>query len=319
MGIYDRDYYRREGSSFLGPFPGPGQVCKWLITINVVVFIIQILTQTRAEPRFEIIGFPEAPLTLGPFTEWLMLDVHAVFGGQVWRLLTYAFLHDPESLWHIALNMWFLWLFGKDLEDLFGQKEFLAFYLAACVVGGVGFVLLHLAGVPGERCLGASGAVTAVLVLCALHFPQRIILLFFILPVPIWFCVLIQLVPDTFTFIRALRHHEMRGNTAVTVHLAGAAFAYVYYKRQWRLQNVAGGLRAWVRSWSQPRLRVYREERLPPPRPVARPAGPDFDAQMEARVDAVLEKVARSGQDSLTESERELLLRASEVYRKRRT
>jgi membrane associated rhomboid family serine protease len=309
MGIYDREYIRRDGPRFLGSLGGHGQVCKWLILINVVVFVIQIF-DSRPGPQ---------GTELGPISNLLMLKVDSVLHGQIWRLLTYAFLHDPSVLLHIVFNMLFLWWFGPDLEDLYGPREFLAFYLGSALLGGIAFVLASQIGVPGDRCLGASGAVTAVLVLCACHYPNRTILLFFILPIPIWFFVLFQIVPDAYQFLVALRHGRQEGNTAVTVHLAGAAFAYVYYKRRWRLLDFWADFRSWQRQMSRPRLRVYREDKEPSRVPFDSSASTAERDDMDARLDAVLEKVARTGRDSLTEDELQVLLRASEIYRRRRT
>src|SRR5262245_20657603 len=82
------------------------------------------------------------------------------------------------------------WCCGTDVEDLYGPREFLIFYLVAAVVGGLCFILGSFLGVPGARALGASGAVTAVLVLCALHYPTRMVWMFWLLPIPIWLVVL---------------------------------------------------------------------------------------------------------------------------------
>src|SRR2546429_644956 len=78
------------------------------------------------------------------------------------------------------------------VEDLYGPREFLAIYLVSAVAGGLAFTLAPLAGLGASNsdCIGASGAVTAVLVLCACHFPNRIIYLFMFLPVPNWFFVI---------------------------------------------------------------------------------------------------------------------------------
>src|SRR5690348_15134834 len=115
MGIYDREYYRRDGSSFFSSLAQRGQVCNWLIGINVVVFIAQLVTN-RPGPG------------LGPVTELFILSTPKVMQGEVWRLLTYAFLHDPTIWQHIVFNMLFLYWFGKDVEDLYGPREFLLFY-----------------------------------------------------------------------------------------------------------------------------------------------------------------------------------------------
>ena len=107
---------------------------------------------------------------------------------------------------------------------------------------------------------------------------------------------------------------------AVVVHLAGAAFGFVYYKTQFRLGKLVPDFKAWTFQRSQPRVRVVRPDGEVADEPIAVAATPPapVDEQLEAKVDAVLEKVARSGQASLTDSERQILLRASEVYKRRR-
>jgi membrane associated rhomboid family serine protease len=310
MGIYDREYYRREGPSFLASFTERGRTAKWLILINVIVFVIQLLTNPPG-------GSGEGT---GWFTQWLWLDPGEVLNGQVWRLLTYAFLHD--GIWHIFFNMLFLWWFGTEVEDLYGPREFLAFYLVSAFIGGLAFMpwALRDAGPSGGAvCLGASGAVTAVMVLYALHFPTRIIYFWGLIPIPIWLFVLFEVGQDAFVF--ASGAHTA---TAVTVHLGGAAFGFFYYRGHWRLMSLWPNLSAWRRQRRQPRLRVYRDEEPVTPVSVAAPPPPqhqaaDVDEHLEAKLDAVLEKVARHGQDSLTDSERQILVRASEVYKRRRT
>ena len=328
MGIYDREYYRREGPSFLEAFALRGQVCNWLIILNIVAYAVQLFTRVRVE-NWEV--FPYwAP---GPFTDALVLDVNAVLHGEVWRLLTYAFLHDPGVgpnpggfYWHIVFNMLFLYWFGRDLEETYGPREFLAFYLVAAVLGGVAFVATGLL-TDSQFCLGASGAVTAVLVLCALHFPNRTILLFFFIPVPLWVFVGFQVAQDSLLFLHQTALPpgipQLKSRVAVSVHLGGAAFALLYYKLHWRLSSLWANALSWKAQRSRPRLRVYREEDARPVRPAAASAPPsegrDVDEQLEAKLDAVLAKVARSGQASLSESERQILLRASEIYKRRRT
>lgn len=296
MGIYDREYYRGEGAGgFLGALSGRGQVCKYLIVANIVVFLLELMA-----PR--------------EFTEALLLDARAVMDGQVWRLLTYAFLHDPTTPWHILFNMLFLWWFGQDVEDMYGPREFLVFYLTAAVLGGVAFLLYSMSHPEARFCIGASGAVTAVLVLCALHYPNRRILLWFFVPIPIWVFVAFQVLQDTFLFLSA----DQSTTTAFTVHLAGAAFGFLYFKGQWRLSGFWTRLQEWQRERARPRLRVYRGEPQQPVSVAAPPAG-EVDEHLEAKLDAVLEKVARHGQSSLTESERQILFRASEIYKRRRS
>lgn len=302
MGIHDRDYYRNEGPSYLDAIFPEGRVCKWLIGINVAVFIAQLLTRP-------------APNVFGPITEWLVLDTGAVMRGEVWRLLTYAFLHDPESLYHVLFNMLFLWWFGSDIEHIYGSREFLGFYLLSALLGGVAFQGLALAQGTAGYCVGASGAVTAVLLLTACHFPTRVILVFFLLPVPIWLFAVFQVAQDSY-FLFSRRETQV----AVVVHLAGAAFAFLYYKLHWRVLDWLPDLRRRLSRRHRPSLRLYRPTDDKEPVSVGAAKGQSqMDEHFEAKVDAVLEKVGKSGEASLTDNERQILIQASEIYRRKRT
>ena len=122
-----------------------------------------------------------------------------------------------------------------------------------------------------------------------------------------------QVLQDTYLFLGGIKT-----GTAVTVHLAGAAFALAYYKGHWRVVNGVSWLQGLRRQVTRPRLRVYREG-SPEAVAVTTPPVSQADEQLEAKLDAVLEKVARSGQASLTENEKQILFRASEIYKRRRT
>lgn len=308
MGIYDREYYRREGPSFLSSFTERAHACKWLILINVIVFVVQLLIE--------------------PFAEWFWVSRDGVLSGQVWRLVTYAFLHDPDNVLHIIFNMLWLWFLGAEIEDLYGSREFVATYLTSAFLGGVAYVATVMAGlVPNVPCLGASGAVYTVMVLAALHYPNRIIYIFFF-PLRLWLLVVICVAIDGYQFLMLPRISwdgpQPFSQAAVQVHLTGAAFGFLYYKFQWRMMGIWEDIRSWFgaarRFRPRPRLRVYREEE--PATPVALASGGparEVDEHLEAQVDAVLEKVSRHGQASLTDHEREILFRASEVYKKKRT
>jgi membrane associated rhomboid family serine protease len=310
MGIYDRDYYRREGYSFLGSFTESGRICRWLIGINIGCFIAQLVGNSMFPGRED------------PVTHYFKLNTGPESIDVIWRLVTYAFLHDTVRLTHILFNMLFLYWFGRDMEDRYGPREFLAFYLVSAVVGGIAFVLTPLVGL-GESgsVVGASGAVTAVMVLYALHYPRKVIYLFLFLPIPIWFFVLFNVAQDGFALLS-----RNAGNVAVSCHLGGAAFAYAYYKLQWNITNLLPNVKAWRKRRSQPRLRVYREMEEDRPAPVGVTAAsppptqgrPDDDI-LEAKLDAVLEKISRVGKENLTDSDREVLRLAGEAIKRRRS
>src|SRR5436190_15312128 len=125
MGIYDREYYRDESSSFLGTLARQGTVWKWLIAMNVVAFVAQMATGVQG--------------INGSVTDLFILDTDKVLQGQVWRLLTAAFLHS-HGWQHIVVNMLILWWAGSEVEGIYGPREFLAYYLVAAVVSSEAFV-----------------------------------------------------------------------------------------------------------------------------------------------------------------------------------
>jgi hypothetical protein len=182
-------------------------------------------------------------------------------------------------------------------------------------LGGVAFQAWAMAGGAAQYCLGASGAITAVLLLTACHFPTRVILVMFILPAPIWLFVVFQVGHDLYYLINTQRQTEV----AVVVHLAGAAFAFAYYKLHWRMLAWLPDLRRRLSRAHRPSLRVYRPEEKEAVTVAAAKGPSEMDEHLEAKVDAVLEKVARSGQASLSEAERRVLLQASEIYKRKRT
>jgi membrane associated rhomboid family serine protease len=297
MGIYDREYYRDDQSSFLGSLARQGQVWKTLILINVVVFICQLATADHG--------------VNGKVTEWLRIDTAAILRGEVWRLLTGAFLHS--AAWqHIVFNMLIVWWAGSEVESIYGPREFLAFYLVAAVVSSAAFVAEDLLKGGHSFAIGASGAATAVLMLFALHYPNRTVYLFFVIPVPVLLLVGIYVVLDIIGALGVRQGEPI----AFAAHLGGAAFGFLYYKFHWRITNLWSGWSFKVRR-PRPKLRVYSGEPEREPVRVGRPTAPP-DSQLEAELDAVLEKVARHGKSSLSQREQEVLMRASEIYRNRR-
>jgi membrane associated rhomboid family serine protease len=316
MGIYDRDYYRKDGGRFFHGLGG-GQVCKALILVNVLFFVVQLAT------RQEVYYLHRSVFVPGWFENALILQPDKVLHGEVWRLLTCAFLHSTGDIFHILFNMLFLWWFGKEMEDMYGPWEFLTFYLTAAVAASLGYVAAAYLGLGGQRpqtpALGASGAVTAVMVLYACYYPSRPINLYFLLTIPVWLLVIFQVVKD---FVGLFGMVPL-GPVAFAAHLGGAAFGALYFWQKWRIL-------AWLprrsdraaRPARRPALKVYRDEEPAEPdepltAPAALPAG-DSDEHLEAKLDEVLEKVAKHGQGSLSESERQILFRASEIYKRRR-
>ena len=322
MGIYDRDYYR-DNSGHRNPFDSRIQACAALVAIYVAVFVVQISTREDG-----IRGRPSS------VTELLELKASKVLEGEVWRIATYAFAHDPRYIAPIAFNILFLIWFGRHVEEIYGWKEFLAFYLAAGILAGIGFVLFAVVSQTDSVAIGPAGSITATLVLLALHDPKRTVLVFFLLPVPIWLVVAFHVSNDALGFFAGRVHPA-----AFAAHAVAGLFAFAYHRYSWRISNWLPGLpaRGTRKRRAKTSLQIFRGETSeePPPRPQAVPvvapvpatvavpanAAPsqtEMDEQLEAQLDEVLEKVKKDGQASLNEEQRAVLFRASEIYRKRR-
>ena len=303
MGLYDRDYVRRQQSGFsLG---GDRSMVTNLILVNVGIFVLDILAG-------------------GKLSRFLLLNVDVVQQPwNVWQLLTYGFVHDPNTIWHVAFNMFGLWLFGRDMEGVYGRKEFLRVYLAMIMFAGLAWLLVQYlataAGHPaGGRLLGASGGVVGVMVLYVLHYPHRIFYIWGILPLPVWaFCVFV-LVSDLLGFLGIWTSDGEP--VAYEAHLAGAAFAAIYYRAGWNLGRLLPGKGGWKLKLPRgPRLRIHQprgEEPYSSPRREAEPRADD--AQMQDRLDAILDKITREGKDSLSREEQRFLEDASRRYQQRR-
>jgi membrane associated rhomboid family serine protease len=326
MGIYDRDYYRKEGPTYIGSLFQSGRMCKWLVGINVAMWFLQLAAQVFVPEPPVVPGlFPEEELLLrqmqpraqDPITYWLSMQPRLAFEHlQLWRIVTGMFLHSPNDPWHLIFNMLMLWFFGKWVEDIYGPKEFLAFYLAAGICGNLCWGLaayLQRGADPGAFALGASGAVMGVMVLCALHFPNRPVLLMWLFPIPLWLLACLYVGADLFYFLRGANL-----GVAVAAHLGGAAFGLLYNKMQWR---ILGGWKSFLWRMRRPlqsRPRIHRED---PPATIPFPTQRRLpaDEMLEAKADAVLEKLNQKGKDALTPDEWDILQQASERYRKKRT
>lgn len=317
MAIHDRDYYREEGNGFLDAV-GRQTATVWLLTVTVVVFVVQYLTGGRDRDG---VWDP----TLSPLCSLGEYNYRRIMAGELWRLLTPIFLH--AGLLHLAFNMLVLYFTGTQIEERYGRREFVLFYLLTGFLANVGYLLVHvLIQPPQALAVGASGAVLAVLVLYACNWPRQPVYLYFVLRMPVWVLVVgIVILNALGAAASGLGATDSR--VAFVVHLWGALFGALYFKWGGRITDLLPSRsRRQEQAAPRPRLRVVSpepdelDEEDPVPASVEaqpRPAQA-ADEHFEARVDAVLEKVSKHGQESLTPEERQLLFQASERYKRRR-
>jgi membrane associated rhomboid family serine protease len=283
MGIYDRAYLQEDehGASWA---PGRSMVTE-LIIINVLVWASQLFVDQR------------------------LVDVLALKSDffqhpwQAWQLLTYGFAHYDFG--HILFNMLGLFFFGRELEGIYGRFEFLRIYLVAIVLAGFAWALMDLADPRPTELVGASGGVMAVVMLWVLHFPMRLVYIWGVLPVRAWLLGTIFIASD----VLGLVSQGGAGNgpqVANIAHLAGVGFAFVYYRSKMNLGRLA------PRRLSDLKPKLFR--------PKLRIHDPDKEAQdLGQQVDAILEKIHREGEASLTKKERKTLEEASRRYQRRRS
>lgn len=198
-------------STFASSF-GPGPLTpaiKMLIAVNVAAFLVGLVA-------------PAVTLLLG------LRPADVVQQLYLWQPFTYMFLHG--GLFHILFNMLALWMFGVELERMWGSRYFLRFYFVAG--GGAALTTLVLSFVPvfGNEVyyaltIGASGAVYGVLLAYALYFPHRPIYMYFVFPIPAKYFVMIL---GAISLLASMGGPG--GGIAHTTHLGGLVAAYLYLK-----------------------------------------------------------------------------------------
>jgi membrane associated rhomboid family serine protease len=254
-----------------GGMPRPGPVVARLLLINLVVFFLGILFQDSLMQWFAVV----------PVRWW-----------ELWRYLTFQFLH--AGLLHIMFNMIGLYFLGMLLEAGWGSRKFLIFYLACGAVAGVAHVVMAFAMHRGYGTflIGASGGVYAVVLACAVFYPQvRVIVFLFLMPIRVAAALFLG-VAAYYTLKEIFSPDMMRGSVSHVAHLGGAAAAAVWIlislgmSRRLRRGESAGRGR-WERKLKQQR-------------------------RQQEEIDGILDKIARDGLSSLNRHEKRVLREATQ-------
>jgi membrane associated rhomboid family serine protease len=303
MGYQDREYYQEDRTPS-GFQLGSDLSYTWrIVIINAGLYLANffLFSETNGLTNY--------------------LSLHADTPGRPlfwYQFLTYGFVHAPpdevqNNLGHLFWNMFSLAMFGNLVEQHYGRREFVRFYVIALVLGGLFWGIRECVGrlyggpTQAELLLGASGAVTAVVLLFCLRFPFAIINLMFVLPVPAWALGAITIV------VNLLQVGHVTG-IAYDVHLTGVAFAIAYFYFNWNL----------TRSFSFSWLARARESlgKLVKPRPKLKVFEGDEDddsvyRELETEADRILAKISRDGEVSLSSQERQTLERYSRLMRQK--
>jgi membrane associated rhomboid family serine protease len=274
-----------------------------LLVLNVVIFILQSWSFSRWR---QLPGYLE-------------LSVDGLRHGYVWQLVTFQFLHS--NFQHLLFNCLTIFIFGRGVEEALSRRAFLTLYFSSGIIGGL---FQSLAGVifgQAGSVVGASAGGFGLTAAYAVLFPDSVFMLFFILPIPARFFLLIAAVIAGLGITPATEHLVVSitgPHVAHAAHLGGllTGIVFVRYAVHWRfrLPKIQRAGRSPVRRlvkvhshkpspWGLDRSEP--EEDLPPEEFVSK------------EVDPILDKITAHGIQSLTERERRILEKARSKIGKR--
>lgn len=274
---------------FKNTFQNKGNALLQLIVINSVAFVL--LNISVAVCR--LTGYSDDEIL-----QWFLLPSRFnTFFQKAWTLFSYMFLH--LSLWHIFSNM--LWLFwvGGIFKEYLGSKRLLSVYILGGLSGGILYLLLSNIPVfyAETHLLGASASVMAIVVATAVFLPEYSIHLLFIGPIRLKYLALISFILTTLI--------DLSQNTGGKIaHIGGALFGMVYmvqYKKG-KDMSVAFYKALDFISFRRKKMKlVHKKENVIMSK-----------ASLQKKVDEILDKIARSGYESLNKEEKEILFKASD-------
>ncbi len=277
--------YDSFGNAFKRGFMSMPVAIRTIIAINAVIFLIQMLGgQTLNNWVVPNLGFdPSFP----------------TFLTQPWRLITYMFLHG--GFLHFLFNMLWLWWMGRAVEETLGPRTFIVIYFGAGILGALLDAALALI-FGSALVIGASGAVTGILVAFAVLFPTAPIMLFLFPPIQARFFVAGWIAID----ILFLGSSD---GVARLVHLGGALGGYLLVKAHQGGTDLSMVIRYFEYMFGQMKSSSGKRKRNKNMRIVQ-------DAEIveeldQSELDAILEKISKKGYDSLTKEEKQKLFELS--------
>ena len=195
-----------------------------LIVANTAIYILQLGASDGFIRTFALWPLGASP-ALGP---------DAVGAFQPWQLVTYSFLHG--SFTHLFLNMLALFMFGSEIERLFGTRRYLVYYFAAVLAAALTQIVVSTATGSFYPTVGASGGVFGLLLAYGIYFPRRtIVLLFPPIPMPAWLFVIVYAVIELYLGVTGTQ-----AGVAHFAHLGGMVGGFLmlrYWRRQPRLRQ----------------------------------------------------------------------------------
>jgi membrane associated rhomboid family serine protease len=281
-------------------YPRVTPAVQWLIAINVAIYFLQLT----------VVGADNMQLALG----FQVRDL----GHSWWTIVTYMFAHG--GFWHLALNMYTLWLFGPRVEHAWSAGEFSRYYILC----GLGGWFAHLLFARNSLLIGASAAVLGVTLAYAMRWPDDEVYLFGVVPLKVKWMVAMLIVAN---LVGGMTAGEQASGIAYLAHLGGLAAGWLYLRTSSatsidRLRQRVSQIpevpdetpRAIPRSLPRSREKVQeiddivaKSKAAVARRPVVAPVITKPAPKRTDEIDLVLDKISEQGLDSLTHDERRLL------------
>ncbi len=251
------------------------------------------------------------------FSQWFSLptDLSRLL-IQPWSLLTYAFLH--AGFWHIFWNMLILYWFGQIVLNLFTEKRFLTIYLLGALAGGVLFVLAYnlfpVLITSSAYLVGASAAVRAIMIFIAAYTPNTEVRVIFF-NVKLWHI-------GVFVVLTDLIQIPSSGNAGgLLAHVGGAIFGYVYARQLSKgndiglwWERLADGVvnlfKSKPKSAKKANMKTVYKNQTSAQKRTYRSGSRVSKNEQQAQIDAILDKISKSGYDSLSKAEKDFLFKA---------
>lgn len=282
-------------------------IVEKLIAINVAVFLFFFLFRTisflfnfQSDFLLEWFVFPKEP---------------AEFIFKPWSIITYAFLH--AGIWHILSNMLILYFSGIYFLTYFSPKKLLNTYFLGAIFGALVYMLSYnlfpvFQGMGKSYLLGASAAVMAILVAVATHVPHLRVRLILIGSIKFWWIAAFLVILD----VIQIPISNPGGHLA---HLGGAAFGYIYAKQLGKGNDIASGFGKML-DWfgtsfsgastqRKNNLKTVHKKKKSGKSPVFSTAQKTKKVEQQ-KIDSILDKISKSGYDSLTKQEKDYLFNA---------
>jgi membrane associated rhomboid family serine protease len=281
-------------------------VIKNLLIINVAVFFVQMLAS-----NLKLGGEP-----LGYLLNWwfALNPLGEGYNFQIWQLISYQFMH--ANFTHIFFNMFILWMFGMEVENIWGSKKFLYFYLICGISAGLAQLFISpLFSIPAIT-IGASGAIFGVMIAFAMLFPDRYIFLYFLIPIKAKYLIGFLFVLEIFWI------GDAGSNVAHLAHLGGAVAGFIFilldknidvpFKRMLNINSGYGSSKPFKNPLSGISDKFKkRSNDIEEANYYDINQKKDDEKVSQEEIDKILDKISQSGYQNLSEREKRILFEAS--------